>query len=90
MAQSSVEALESTGGERVFVASPDPRLASILESLEADVEPHDDGYLVGGTTAAAIGEAAAHEGLVLHQLRTEARSLEEVFLRLTESTGGIR
>ncbi|MGZ4257733.1 MAG: ABC transporter ATP-binding protein [Gaiellaceae bacterium] len=33
--------------------------------------------------AASVGEIAAAEGIVLHELRTEAASLEEVFLELT-------
>jgi ABC-2 type transport system ATP-binding protein len=90
VAQSSVEELEATGGERVFVASADARLATVLQALDATVEPHDDGYLVSGTTAAEIGAAVAEAGVALHQLRTEARSLEEVFLRLTENQGSIR
>ena len=90
VAQSSVEALEATGGERVFVASADSRLAAVLETLDAVVEVHDDGYLVSGTTAATIGAAVSEAGVALHQLRTEPRSLEEVFLRITDSDGAIR
>ena len=33
--------------------------------------------------AARIGEIAAERGLVLHELRDEGASLEEVFLELT-------
>jgi ABC-2 type transport system ATP-binding protein len=39
--------------------------------------------LVNGLPAACIGEAASAAGIPLHQLRTEAATLEEVFLQLT-------
>jgi ABC-2 type transport system ATP-binding protein len=46
--------------------------------------------VVDGLSAALIGEAAAAAGIPLHQLRSEAASLEEVFLQLTADSGGSR
>jgi len=40
------------------------------------------GAFVAGA-AERVGEVAAAEGIVLHELRTEGASLEEVFLELT-------
>ena len=37
----------------------------------------------GSTTAESIGELAAANGIVLHELHAEASSLEDVFLQLT-------
>ncbi|MDJ1135177.1 ABC transporter ATP-binding protein [Streptomyces iconiensis] len=39
-----------------------------------------------GQAAARIGELAAREGLVLHELSTQRASLEEAFMRLTAET----
>ena len=50
----------------------------------------DDGFVAVGLTAAAVGEAAAATGAVLHQLRTETQSLEDVFLGLTSDEREIR
>jgi ABC-2 type transport system ATP-binding protein len=75
----------------VFVQSPKARsLARLLKKEGAQVTDLEDGLDVVGRTAADIGELAAREGIALHQLRTEAASLEDVFLELTGSEGGIR
>jgi ABC-2 type transport system ATP-binding protein len=63
------------------------RLRELLarEGLEASV----DGDRVLTTAAAErVGETAAKEGIVLHELTTETASLEEAFLELT-AEGGI-
>ncbi len=88
--QSSVADLEATGNERVFVASPDDRLPQLLSCLGAQVTVVDRGHVACGVTAAAIGKAAAETGLELHQLRTEAQTLEEIFLRITSEAGAVR
>ena len=90
VAQSSVEALEATGDDRVFVASPDVRLPEVLRTLDGAVDAVDGGFVVRGVTAGAIGTQALEAGVVLHQLRTEAQSLEEVFLRITNDAEVVR
>jgi ABC-2 type transport system ATP-binding protein len=57
---------------------------SALDSRGADTAVEDDGSLsVRGIDEAVIGEIAARQGLVLHELAPQAASLEEVFMELT-------
>jgi ABC-2 type transport system ATP-binding protein len=90
VAHAPVADLVSRGAERVFVASPDPRLPRLLMENGGDVSPEEGGVVVDGLSAALIGEAAAAAGIPLHQLRSEAATLEEVFLQLTADSGGSR
>ena len=46
--------------------------------------------VITGVDAAAIGEAAARSGAVLHQLTTQRPDLEGVFLELTKAKAAIR
>ena len=45
---------------------------------------------VSGVDAAAIGEAAARSGAILHELTTQRPDLEGVFLELTKAEAEIR
>jgi ABC-2 type transport system ATP-binding protein len=45
----------------------------------------DGALLVNGSSAAAIGEAAAARGIVLHELSPQRGSLEEAFMELTKA-----
>jgi ABC-2 type transport system ATP-binding protein len=69
----------------VLVRSPDAtRLAETLASPSVTVEPTDDGALeVGGLTAAQIGDAAAAQGIALHELTPHQASLEDAFMDMT-------
>jgi len=69
----------------VLVRSPEPRrLADTLTGLGNGVTASTDGsLLVTGATPAEIGEAAHHAGVVLHELRPQQASLEDVFMELT-------
>ena len=83
--QEPLEALtaRSAAGAAV-VRSPDAtrlREALARAGLEAG-RVGDDGLRVAGP-AERVGEVAAAEGIVLHELRTEGASLEEIFLELT-------
>jgi ABC-2 type transport system ATP-binding protein len=89
--QSSVDELTGRGTERVIVQSPQ------LDALRELLAPHhplitatNGGIEVTGLPAPTIGDLAAAGGVALHQLRTEAQSLEEIFLDLTDDEGGIR
>jgi len=78
-------------GEReagAFVRSPDAeRLAIVLRAAGATATPAgSDQLTVRGIDPAGVGELAAREGVVLHELRPAALSLEAVFFELTADT----
>ena len=78
------EVLGRDGGGAT-VRSPDAeRLASALATSGASVtRTGPDGLVVHGAPAARVGEVAAAQGIVLHALADQTRSLEEAFLDLT-------
>jgi ABC-2 type transport system ATP-binding protein len=85
VAQEPLEALTArSGGGAAVVRSPEAvRLGEALASAGFEAAPvGNDGLRVAGL-AERVGEVAAAEGIVLHELRTEGASLEEVFLELT-------
>ena len=59
------------------------RLAEVLEAAGIAVQSMGDGALTIGAPAARVGEIAAANGVVLHELTTPRATLEEVFLELT-------
>jgi len=69
----------------VLVRSPDAtRLAEALAAPDVTVEATDDGALeIGGLTAAQIGDAAAAQGIALHELTPHQASLEDAFMDMT-------
>jgi ABC-2 type transport system ATP-binding protein len=73
----------------VLVRSPQAqKLAVELAALGGSAATGPDGALiVTGLEPAAIGEAAAAHGLVLHELSPQRASLEEAFMGLTHGTG---
>ena len=89
--QASVADLVAGGAHRVIVRSP--QLAALAKALRRDaaqIDVRDSEIEVAGMTAEQIGDLAAERGFVLHQLRTEIQSLEEIFLDLTQDAEGIR
>jgi ABC-2 type transport system ATP-binding protein len=65
------------------VRSPDEeRLAGELRGAHIEVSAAD-GQLLVAAPAERVGEIAAAAGIVLHELRAQGASLEEVFLELT-------
>jgi ABC-2 type transport system ATP-binding protein len=59
-------------------------MSELLSGLGASIADGEDGGLeVGGLTAEQIGEAAAANGLVLHELTRHQASLEEAFMDIT-------
>ena len=85
VAQASTAELAARAAARVRVRSPQAeRLRELLVGRGAAVEPLDDGGLaVGDTTAEQVGELAAANGIVLHELSPETATLEEAFMELT-------
>jgi ABC-2 type transport system ATP-binding protein len=71
----------------VHVRSPQSTaLADLLSGQGATVNTLDDGLLeVAGLSAVEIGEAAAANAVVLHELTPQQASLEEAFMDLTRS-----
>jgi len=74
-------------GGFVSVRSPSAEaLAGVLRRQGAAVETDGEGALhVTGIDAAAVGELAAANGVVLHELANCSASLEEAFLEVTRS-----
>jgi ABC-2 type transport system ATP-binding protein len=74
----------ATGGTRV--RSPEAeRLRALLEAAGLPAQAVGDGALVVEGAPERVGETAAANGIVLHELGVERATLEEVFLELTQS-----
>ena len=80
--------VESSSRHSVRVRSPQlDRLDGLLRQAGATSAKAEDGALdVHGLDAAAIGELAASNGLVLHELTPKRASLEEAFMELTRDS----
>ena len=76
-------AARAAGGIRVRSPQAD-RLRAALEGAGIKVSASDGDLLtVADTTTAQVGDLAAANGIVLHELVAETSSLEEAFLELT-------
>jgi ABC-2 type transport system ATP-binding protein len=85
VAMGDVEEMAAGG---TTVRSPDAeRLASLLVAVNLDVREIGDGRLSVAAPSEHIGEIAAANGVVLHELTAERATLEEVFLELTGDPG---
>ena len=83
VAQESVAELRARTVGATRVRSPDAaRLRDALVAAGVDVTA-DGERLSTGAPAARVGEIAAANGIVLHELTAESPSLEEAFLELT-------
>ena len=73
---------------RALVRTPDPvALANHLAGTDADVrKTGNDTLVVAGLGLDDIGDAAHAAGIALHELSSDAGSLEDVFLSLTTPT----
>jgi ABC-2 type transport system ATP-binding protein len=80
-----VDFIAGSSQNAVRVVSPDAvRLTHLIASPGVTVTSGSPGHLeVTGMPAARVGELAAREGLVLHELVDVAPSLEEAFMELT-------
>jgi ABC-2 type transport system ATP-binding protein len=66
------------------VRTPDTeRLRTLLTAQELDVSTTEDGALLVSAPPERVGELAAANAVVLHELGVEQATLEEVFLELT-------
>jgi ABC-2 type transport system ATP-binding protein len=89
LADTSVDALIATATNRpVTVTSPDAAaLADHLRRQGATATAiATDRLAVHGMGADVVGDTAARHGLRLHELHTDAASLEEVYLALTHDS----
>lgn len=82
---SMADFIAASSKNAVRVSSPDAvRLHNLLAGPGVTVSSNAPGHLeVSGMPAAQVGETAAREGLVLHELVDVAPSLEEAFMDLT-------
>jgi ABC-2 type transport system ATP-binding protein len=82
--QATMAEVESMASGSAFVRSPDAaRLAALLREAGIDVRSAGDGALTVAAPTAQVGELAAANGVVLHELSAARVTLEEVFLELT-------
>ncbi|MDQ3066457.1 MAG: ATP-binding cassette domain-containing protein [Actinomycetota bacterium] len=73
------------GSQGTRVRSPQrDRLAAALKQAGIEAKLVGDDALAVDAEPARVGEIAAAQGLVLHELASESGSLEDVFLELTE------
>jgi ABC-2 type transport system ATP-binding protein len=84
VAHEPLAALTARAAGGTIVRSPDAgRLGEQLAAAGIEATATDgDGFRVGSPPQ-RVGEIAAASGIVLHELRVESASLEEVFLELT-------
>src|SRR6476661_7947936 len=82
--ESRLDELTAGIGGAVRVRSPEAgRLREALERDGITATEASGALFAQGTTSERVGEIAAAAGIVLHELRLEQSSLEEVFLELT-------
>jgi ABC-2 type transport system ATP-binding protein len=85
IASTTVAEFVSESGNAVRVRSP--QLATLAEVLgDAGLRADEDGdaLTVRGAAIEVIGELAARNSIVLHELSTRSASLEEAYLKLTD------
>ena len=85
VAESSLEQLTARVGGSVRVRSPEvSRLQEALSRAEIATSPSNEhALLVHGTTSDRVGDIAFAARIPIHELASEASSLEDVFLELT-------
>ncbi|HET6917099.1 MAG TPA: ABC transporter ATP-binding protein [Acidimicrobiales bacterium] len=85
--ESITQFVESSSRHSVRVRSPQQdRLEEVLKRAGASFSTDDGALDVHGLEAASIGELAASNGLVLHELTPKRASLEEAFMELTRDS----
>jgi ABC-2 type transport system ATP-binding protein len=82
--EARLDELTATVGGSVRVRSPQgAQLQEALARAGIETIERDGALIAHGTTAERVGELAAANGIVLHELVVEESSLEEIFLELT-------
>ena len=83
LAQGPIDDLLRASQPVVRVRSPQAeRLAAVLGARGAAVNRTDSALAIRGPSGAEVGEVAAANGLVLHELLTEQPGLEDLFLQI--------
>jgi ABC-2 type transport system ATP-binding protein len=92
VAQGTVDTVVSgmSKGERVRVRTPDADKLLAALGPGATVTHENGVLLLDGVTAPEVGAAALRGSVELHELTTERRDLEDVFLELTAGKAEIR
>jgi ABC-2 type transport system ATP-binding protein len=89
LAEASIDELIQ-GSSQNFVrvrSLQDAQLANLVKEKGGTSRSEDDGALaVSGISASAIGDLAAANGIVLHELSPQEVSLEEVYMTLTHDS----
>jgi len=84
VAHEPLAALTARTAGGTIVRSPDAdRLSEHLTAAGIEATSADTDHLRAAAPPERVGEVAAAAGIVLHELRAESASLEEVFLELT-------
>ena len=86
--QAAIADVEAMAAGSTTVRSPEaPRLGALLVAAQVNVHDTGDGSLAVAAPPELVGEIAAANGIVLHELSVERATLEEVFLELTGDPG---
>ena len=86
--QAAMADVEAMAAGSTTVRSPEAaRLGALLVAAQVNVHDTGDGGLAVAAPPELVGEIAAANGIVLHELSVERATLEEVFLELTGDPG---
>ncbi len=86
--QALMAELDAMAAGSTTVRSPEAeRLGALLAEADLGVRAVGDGRLAVAAPPERVGEIAASNGVVLHELSVERATLEEVFLELTGDPG---
>ena len=86
--QAAMADVEAMAAGSATVRSPEAaRLGALLVAAQVNVHDTGDGGLAVAAPPELVGEIAAANGIVLHELSVERATLEEVFLELTGDPG---
>jgi ABC-2 type transport system ATP-binding protein len=84
---STEELVASSSQSYVHVKTPDvDKLVAAMSAVGATVVEHDQSLRVTGVGSAVVGEVAARERVVLHELILREPTLEAAFMELTRDT----
>ncbi|WP_216212030.1 ABC transporter ATP-binding protein [Amycolatopsis aidingensis] len=85
ISQSSTEEFVARAAENtVKVRSPQlARLRGVLQQASAEITDSGEAIMVSGMDSDKIGEIAANNGIVLHELSPQQGSLEQAFMQIT-------